>query len=465
VTASDDSFSRAWRALQATASEVVETPCAAVFLSGDQAFKLKKPVDFGYLDYTTVEKRRWAVGRELAFNRETAPDVYLGVETVEGEPVLRMRRFPQEAVLARDPEQVDGALAETLGRTVARFHLNAHLTPNGGGAGNLGYMVESNAKLIRSFPELDRDLVERVVEATQGAFDQVADLLDRRRDQGFARRCHGDLHLANIFVEDGRPVLFDCIEFNDVLSEIDVGYDLAFLLMDLVFRGRTEAANRVLNAWLDEAARGFGPDLWEGLEALPLFLSIRAIVRCHVAANGRDFALAARYLQAGMDFLATGPASLAAVGGLSGSGKSFRARQIAPASGPAPGAVVLRSDEIRKRLWGVGPLDRLPAEAYGAGQSERVYGRMLEEARACLQAGRPVVLDAVFLKPEERGAAEALARDLGVAFQGVWMETPEQVMRERIAARSGDASDADAAVLETQLTRDPGEIGWSRAKL
>jgi hypothetical protein len=319
--------------------------------------------------------------------------------------------------------------------------------------------------LICGFPELDRELVEAVVAGTQAAFERVEALLDRRKAQGFARRCHGDLHLGNLFVEDGRPVLFDCIEFNDTLSEIDVLYDLAFLLMDLVFRGRGEAANRVMNAWLDEAARGFGPEIWEGLEALPLFVSVRAVVRCHVAANGGDFDLAARYLKAGLEFLEAEPASLAAVGGLSGSGKTTRARQVAPNLGGAPGAVLLRSDEIRKRLWGVGPLERLPDEAYGPGESARVYGRMLDEARACLKAGRSVVLDAVFLKREERTAAEALGRELGVGFQGWWMETPEAVMRERLAARRGDASDADTTVLEQQLARDPGDIGWARARL
>jgi hypothetical protein len=465
VNASEDSFARARRRLRADASEVVETPCALIFLSGDKAFKLKKPVDFGYLDYSTLDKRVWAIGRELAFNRETAPDVYLGVATVEGEPVLEMRRFPQEAVLARRPEQVDGALAETLGRTVARFHRSATPAPAGGGAANLGYVIRSNAALIRNFAALDPEAVEAVIAATDAAFARVERLLEARREAGCARRCHGDLHLGNLFVEDGRPVLFDCIEFNDVLSEIDVLYDLAFLLMDLSFRGRAAAANRVLGAWLDESARDAEPELWRGLEALPLFLSVRAIVRCHVAGHDGDFALASRYLQAGLEFLRPEPVTLTAVGGLSGSGKTTYARGRAPGLGAAPGAVVLRSDEIRKRLWGVGPLDRLPPEAYAAGESVRVYGRMFDDARACLAAGRSVVLDAVFLRPEERGAAEALARSAGVPFQGWWMETPEAVMRERLAGRAGDASDADAAVLEQQLARDPGVIGWSRARL
>lgn len=151
---------------------------------------------------------------------------------------------------------------------------------------------------------------------------------------------------------------------------------------------------------------------------------------------------------------------LAAVGGLSGSGKSTFARLAAPGLGASPGAVVLRSDEVRKRLWGVGPLDRLPGEAYGPGTSERVYQAMLAEAGACLSAGRSVILDAVFLKPEERADARMLAESRGVAFQGLWLEADADLLRQRVSDRTGDASDADVEVLERQLTRDSGAMDW-----
>nr|WP_222934331.1 bifunctional aminoglycoside phosphotransferase/ATP-binding protein [Caulobacter sp. 17J80-11] len=447
--------------MRAEAERVIETHCAVVFLAGRRARKLKKPVDLGYLDFSTLEKRRWAIGRELAFNRETAPEIYLATDEVEGEPVLEMRRFDEDAVLARTPERVDGELAEQLGRAVARFHLGARVTPGGA---NLRYVLDSNAGIVRAL-DLGHERTERWAAATEAAFADCEDLLEERRRAGLARRCHGDLHLGNLFVEDGRPVMFDCIEFSDVLSEIDVLYDLAFLLMDLTFRGRVEAANRVMNAWLDEAARGFGDAAFTGLRALPLFLSVRAAVRCHVSAQMGDRDLAGRYLDAAIAHLAPAPASLGAVGGLSGSGKTTWARRMAPSLGTSPGAVVLRSDEIRKRLWDKGALDRLPPEAYAAGQSERVYAKMFHEAGLCLAAGRSTVLDAVFLKPEERSAAEALAREAGVSFDGVWLEAPVEVMHARVSARVGDASDADAAVLEAQLARDPGAIGWARKRL
>ena len=453
--------------LSGISERVIETHCARVYLAGGVAWKVKKPIDLGYLDFVTIERRQWALERELAFNATAAPDIYRRVRRIsregdgyafdgEGETVdyaLEMRRFDDAAVLDRIPEAVDGDLAEQLGRTVARLHAAAPAMPRGGGAAALGYTITSNAGHLRT---LDLD-VEPLIAATDAALERLAPRLDARAGEGFARRCHGDLHLGNILLENGRPVLFDCIEFNDRLCEIDVLYDLAFLLMDLAFRGRPDAASRVLSAYLDEAARRFPESLWEGLAALPLMLSVRAAVRCHVRAQAGDGAAAKAYLTAALKHLDPPPPVLCAVGGLSGSGKSTFARELAPLIGCA---VVLRSDEVRKRLWGKAPTDRLPAKAYTAAESERVYGVMLEEAQDCLLAGRSVVLDAVFLRPEERTAAQEVATHCGVPFAGVWLDAPPEVLRARIGGRTGDASDADLAVLQTQLSRDPGRIVW-----
>src|SRR5215469_15527715 len=229
-------------------------------------------------------------------------------------------------------------------------------------------------------------------------------------------------------------MLFDCIEFNDLLSEIDVQYDVAFLVMDLWFRGRREAANRVLNAWLDEAARALPPTLWDGLTALPLMLAARAAVRAHVTANQDEWDAARAYLAAAEAHLAPRRARLVAVGGLSGSGKTTLARRLAPSLGGAPGAIVLRSDEIRKRLAGVAPLDRIPRRAYTRRQSAETYGEMLRLARRLLAAGRAVVLDAVYLGPESRRAVERLAADAGVPFHRIWLHGDPDVLRARLAA-------------------------------
>jgi aminoglycoside phosphotransferase family enzyme/predicted kinase len=464
----------AW--LRAQADRVIETHIAAVFLIGGHAYKIKKAVDLGFLDFSTRSKRSWAIRRELDLNRRTAPDVYLAVAQVVrrpdgklafdevGEPlesVLCMRRFDPEAVLSNAPARVKGDFAEDLGRQVAGLHASADVRP--GGCAALDYVIKSNAAHLRQLgPVLGAEAVETLLAATEAEFETRKALLDGRGAMGQLRRCHGDLHLANILEEGGKAVLFDCIEFNDTLSEIDVLYDLAFLLMDLCFRGQADGATRALNGYLDEAARSFADRAWGGLAALPLFMSVRAAVRAHVNAHAGDPAVAQAYVQAAIRHLSWPEPVLHAVGGLSGSGKSTFARALAPELGAPPGAVILRSDEIRKRLWGRGARDPLPPEAYAEGQSERVYGQMLREAGLVLQAGRPVVLDAVFLEPQERAAAEAAAAEAGVAFAGYWLDTPPQVMAARIAARTGDASDADVRVLQEQLQRDPGEISWRR---
>ncbi|MEH0197072.1 AAA family ATPase [Caulobacter sp. CCNWLY153] len=466
----------AW--LGGKADQTIETSCARVFLVGESAFKVKRPVDFGFLDYSTLELRRWSLQRELSFNRAAAPDIYRAVRQLtraadggieidgSGEVVeylLEMRRFDGEAVLASQPWAIDDALEESLGRTIAQFHAGAALRPQGGGVSALGYTIASNANLLRGLaPRLGAQAVERLVEETDLALKRLGPQLDARAAEGFARHCHGDLHLGNILIEEGKPILFDCIEFNDALSDIDVQYDLAFLLMDLDFRRRRDAAGRVLNAYLDEAARTFGEGLWTGLAALPLMLSVRAAVRTHVWAYTGDDEAARAYLATAIEHLAPKPVSLVATGGLSGSGKSTFARVCAPGLGAAPGAVVLRTDEIRKRLWNVPSLQRLPKEAYTSEVSDKVYDELFRDAELVLKAGRSVVVDAVFIKPEQRARAEALARKLDVAFQGVWLEAPADVLRARVAARVNDASDADVAVLESQLTRDTGDIDWRR---
>jgi aminoglycoside phosphotransferase family enzyme/predicted kinase len=462
--------------LSSRSERVIETSCAWVFLNGGTALKLKKPVDYGFLDFSTPAKRRWALDRELAFNRVTAPDIYRAVRRItrEGDGlaldgageavdhVLEMRAFDPAAVLSEQPERIDGALAERLGRIIAGFQATADVRPDGGGLKALGFTITTNADHLRALADgLGADEVDHVIAATDAAFAAAAPLLERRRAEGFARRCHGDLHLGNILLEAGRPVLFDCIEFNDLLSEIDVQYDVAFTVMDLAFRGRAEAASRLLNAWLDEAARSFPATLWDGLAALPLMLSARASVRAHVTANQGELGLARAYLAAAARHLAPPPASLTAIGGLSGTGKTTLARRIAPGLGGAPGAVVLRSDEIRKRLAGAQPTERLPPAAYAPETSARVYGEMLGLARRVLAAGRAVVLDAVFLRLEERQAAAEVARAAGVPFQGAWLQGPAPMLAERLAARVGDASDAGPATLEEQLLHDPGPIDWA----
>ena len=461
----------AW--LQARAERVIETALARVFLTPDAAFKQKKAVDFDYVDFTTHEQRSTALSRELEMNRAAAPDIYRGVRRItrcadgglefDGEgplvdEVLEMRRFADEAVLSVTPNALTGDMAEALGRAIARFHAEA---PQRSATG-LGFTVPSNARVLRGLSrELGDAAVEALIATTEAEHQRLRPLLEGRTAAGFSRRCHGDLHLGNILVEQVRPVLFDCIEFNDALTDIDVLYDLAFLLMDLAFRDRREAAVRVLGGYFDEAARRFSPGLlWEGLTLLPLLLSVRAAVRAHVSGHSGDAELGRRYLAAAQAHLSPEPAQLVAMGGLSGSGKSTVARKLAPALGAAPGAVILRSDEIRKRQAGLGPTEAAPPTAYSAAADAAVFDELFSVAETLLRAGRSVVLDATFMRLELRARAEAVAAAAGAPFEGLWLQAAPAVLEARVAARQGDASDADIAVLRAQLGRDLGVMRW-----
>jgi aminoglycoside phosphotransferase family enzyme/predicted kinase len=471
----DEAALHAWLALGA--DRVIETACAHVFLGQETAFKMKRHVDLGYADFSTAEKRHWALDRELAFNRTAAPDIYRAIRRVTREAgggfafdgagetadfVLEMRRFDETRVLSACPDVVTGDMAEALGRAIAGYHAVAPLRPETGGR-SMAFTVGSNARLLREMAgRLGEDRVERMISLTQAEFERHEPLLARRAQRGFARRCHGDLHLGNILLENGQPVLFDCIEFNDLISDIDIQYDLAFILMDLRFRGRDEAAVRVLSAWLDEAGRTWGDDLWAGMAAMPLMLSVRAGVRAHVCAHSGDDELAKAYVEAAIAHLSPRPAELVAVGGLSGTGKSRFSRSVAAAVGPSPGAVILRTDEVRKRLMKLAPTDRLPPGAYQGELYGRTYDVLLDNARTLLRAGRGVIVDATFMDAPLRAKAEALAAECGVPFEGVWLEAPAQVLRARVAGRTGDASDATVATLEAQLARATDPVGWTR---
>ena len=285
-----------------------------------------------------------------------------------------------------------------------------------------------------------------------------------RERAGRVARCHGDLHLGNIVLLDGAPVLFDAIEFDPKIATGDVLYDLAFLLMDLIERGLTPAANIVLNRYLNETRRA--EDL-DALAALPLFLSLRAAIRAKVTAerwaqggeharveqSARDyFALAGR-------LLAPPPPTLLAVGGLSGTGKSLLARALAAEILPEPGAVVLRSDVERKVLFGLAEADRLPETAYAGDVTTQVYALLADRARRVTGAGHSAIVDAVYADPGER-AAIAQSAPAG-AFHGLFLTADLSVRLSRVGARRGDASDADAAVARRQEHYDLGGMQWT----
>lgn len=464
--------------------DVVETHISMVFLAGDRAYKLKRAVRYPYLDFSTVERRLAMCEAELRLNRRTAPDLYLDVRAVtrradgtigwgpEGvllDGVLVMRRFDERRLLDRLAREgrLDVPLMRRLAARIARFHGNAEIRDDGGGAAAMAEVVRSNLTVLggTGAGAATTEAVERLTVRSGAEVARLAPLLDRRRAAGKVRLCHGDLHLRNIFLGDDGPVLFDCIEFSDDIATIDVLYDLCFLLMDLVHRGHADLASVVFNRYLDLG------DEEDGLAAVPLFVAMRAVIRAHVTATAIDRGWAApgaaaevqQYLAEAEAALVPAQPRLVAVAGLSGSGKSTLAAMLALRLAAAPGARILRSDVLRKRLFGIDPEERLPPGAYAGETSRRVYAELHRRAAAALAAGAGVIIDAVALLPEERRDFSELAARAGVPFAGLWLDAPQATMAARISRRSGDASDASEAVLAEQMRRDPGPLAdWIR---
>ena len=469
--------------------ERIDTHGAMVFLAGDRAYKVKRAVRFPYMDFSTLARRRTACAREIELNRRTAPDIYLGVEAVvrtpdgglslggEGKAVewlVLMTRFDQAGLCDRLAQagRLTPDLMRALADGVAAFHEGAQRLYGGhglgGGAVGLREVIDENISELAACPDLfDPDEVRALAEASRGALDRHHDLLETRLATGYVRRCHGDLHLRNICVINGRPTIFDAIEFNDLIACIDVLYDLAFLLMDLDHRRLRPLANLVLNRYLQHR------DDIAGLAAMPLFLTTRAVVRAKVgvsvAASQRNPQAAGHlrneacaYFRAARACLEPAPPRLLAVGGLSGTGKTVLARHLAPLLGATPGALHLRSDVLRKARSGVDELTRLPPEAYTPEATRQVYADLAARARAGLAAGRAVIVDGVYAKMEERSAIEAIARDAGVDFTGLWLGAPDATLLGRVAGRRADASDATQEVVRQQLDYDLGFVDWHR---
>lgn len=408
--------------LGAAAVERVDTHCSIVFLAGDFAYKLKRAIRYADLDYTTRERRRKACEAELVLNRRTAPDLYLAVRAIgraaSGElsfdgagpaldHVVVMRRFAEENLFEHLAERF--ALTPqrmiALGAAVARLHRMAEITPEHGGAEAIRRVIAGNRReLARVRPQLDGAPLAMAEARVQGELARQTPLLERRRASGRVRRCHGDLRLANIVLVGRRPLLFDCIEFSDEIACIDVLYDLAFLLMDLLLRDRSDLASLVFNAYLDRQ-----PET-DGLAALPLFLSLRAATRSYGLAGSagrkgnpceaaRLLASARRHLDASAAFLAPEPARLVALGGgACGEARAELAVSLAGLVPPAPGARIVHIGPSAASAW--------------------------EEAGTALAGGCSVLAEGAFLSPAERSRAAALAERRGVTFVELWFGVP-----------------------------------------
>jgi aminoglycoside phosphotransferase family enzyme/predicted kinase len=457
----------------------IDTHGAHVFLADRDVLKIKRAVQYPYMDFSTLGKRRAACAREVEINAAGAPSIYKGLVAItreadgrlaldgHGTPIewaVHMTRFCEDDVLsnrvARAP--LTAGEAKALADAVVAAHARATPVLRPMAFDRISHDVLS--ALRAHFGGDDGETVALLTEQLERRLGHVTGLLVQRARMGHVRRCHGDLHLGNIVLIEGQPTLFDAIEFDEAMATIDVFYDLAFLLMDLDHHGQRAAANVVLNRYL---WRRQEPSDLEALAALPLCLSLRAAIRAMVGAQkaaltGQGLVDARGYLVRAGQYLDDRRPELVLIGGLSGSGKSTLAALMAPSIGRAPGAVHLRSDLERKALCGAEELDRLPADAYSPAMTARVYAVMLGKCEAALRAGHSVVADAVHAHAAERGAMVALGHRTRARITGFWLDAPKNVLISRVAQRRNDASDATPQVVEQQLAYDVGDLEWTR---
>jgi aminoglycoside phosphotransferase family enzyme/predicted kinase len=463
----------------------IDTHAAIVFLAGDRAYKLKRAVKLPYLDFSTLDKRRRVIARELEINSRASPELYLSILPVtarvdtsgfelggSGEAVdwlLVMRRFDQAALLSTlaSHGSLDHEMVATLASTIEHFHRQSEPVKNAEWLKTLTHIVaDLESELCSASARANGLQLEAYIERLRQALGANAALIEEREHEGFVRRCHGDLHLKNLVLWEGKPRLFDAIEFDDKLATIDILYDLAFLLMDRWRRGLKREANAILNHIL----QGAGIRELSGLALLPLFLSVRAAVRAMTGLQGLAFLPESKrehsileiqsYAAFAESLLTRKKAQLIAIGGISGTGKTTVAREIAPFVGGSPGAVHLRTDVERKIMLGVALSHRLPPELYSAGNRDEVYRRLLKKAGIALDCGCSVIIDAVLRDDAYRTLLRDHAQRAGACFQGFWLEASIDQIRDRVASRTGDASDAGVSVAQHQWETISAPSDW-----
>jgi len=452
----------------------IDTHISTVVLAGDVAYKLKKPLDLGFLDFFTIDARHRACVEELRLNSRLAPQIYQAVSAItgsierpqidgDGVPIdwaVRMRRFDPAAILSNLVDRLDAGLIGALAEQVARFHQDAARCDPAEAFGSpdalYAPMTQNLQQIGRRAPQFAGD-IESLQEWTAGQRERLDGVLQQRKKEGHIRECHGDLHLGNVALIEGGPVIFDAIEFNPGLRWIDTISDTAFMTMDLQERGRADLAYRFLDRYLQS-----GGD-YEGLVVLRFYEVYRALVRAKIAAIRcgqpdlpdveRNAVL--RELSGYISYAEqlTGPrrGAIVITRGVSGSGKSHVSGQVMDF---LP-AVRLRSDIERKRILGVDPhADATGQGAYSAKLTRLTYERLRSLANTVVGSGYVAVVDATFLKRTHRNMFRTLSQSLRVPFLIIECDAPLKVLRERIGARSeqaGNVSDADLGVLDAQL--------------
>lgn len=467
------------RSWPATARDLrlLQTHISSVVLGDGHAYKLKKPLDLGFLDFSSLEKRHFACEEELRLNRRLAPDIYQAVVPITGSPeqpiiggegaviewAVQMRRFDPRAVLAECPQRLNIGLMDRLAEQIADFHQAADVAPDAFGTlDEVAGPMRDNILQIRARRSAERAQLDELGDWIEQQLSDCEGLIEQRRRDGRVRECHGDLHLNNIVLIDAEPVIFDGIEFNPSLRYIDVFADLAFLTMDLVRIGREGLARHVLDRYLQLTGD------YAGLPLLRLYEVYRAMVRVKVAAihasernlspDQREQIVAElrRYLRVANRLTKPQPRGLIITHGVSGSGKSYVSDELLSA---VP-AIRIRSDVERKRLAGMQLTERatdaLDETLYSPTMTARTYDRLAELAEQITAAGFPVIVDATFLEAARRQQFSALAERLGVPFSIIDCDAPSAELERRVRQRSmegRDASDAGLAVLAQQLSQ------------
>lgn len=467
----------------------VDTLGAVVFLAEDKAFKLKRAVSFRFMDFGNRSKRDNAAKAELILNRRTAKTLYLGLTPVyqigeffhlgelseEIDPALNavahlvtMRRFKDGQTFDQlvDAGELDSVLIDQLADTIADFHAQTPATCKDAAATSLTFSARRTAKDLLDAKNLLGENSTILVGKIEDALARYEFEITHRGANGSVKRLHGDLHLANVARINNSPVIFDALEFDNDMATVDELHDLAFLIMDLWARNAHFLAARVWSRYLATNGK------YEGLALAPLFISMRAAVRAKVAlhavehSKGKDreskLSEAKHYVQTALNALAKPKPRLIAIGGLSGSGKTTLAHALAPLLAPAVGAVHLRSDGIRKRRAGLHFNVKLPKSAYSSSENKAVYETLINEAKAVLLQGSPVIVDAVFARSDERKAIQQVAEQLNLPFNGFWLEADLIERQQRIVERKVDISDATPAVAARQENYELGHINWQR---
>lgn len=457
--------------------ELIETHISWVILTGQYAYKIKKPVNLGFLDFSTLEQRRFYCEEELRLNRRFAPQIYLDVVAITGTPsapqlgsdgmpfeyALKLAQFPQSLRADRllEQEKLNISHIDKLAAIIAHFHRNAQKAPLDKSYGDSDTITASALdNFIHSIqidPHVNHNSLFRTVQKwTEQRCQELIQEFSERKANGFVRECHGDLHLANIVLLNGSPVMFDCIEFSEALRWIDVQSDIAFLCMDLDYRLRPDLSWRFLNAYLEHTGD------YSGLCLMPFYQCYRAVVRAKVAlimfgaANQNDFD---NYLRLAHRYTYHRPNRLFITHGLSGSGKTRLSQFLLERHG----IIRIRSDIERKRLFynaNTPKKPQAPEEGiYSDDASLRTYQHLATLARKVLHSGYSVIIDAAFLKRHQRDLLHTLAIELGIAFTLIELQAPEELLRSRILQRmqkNQDASDANLDVLEYQIaTAEP----------